>query len=292
MSEYHPYDGGMRLTYATLASFLKYPWTSSPAIARERPRKEKFGVFTSELGLFHEIASKTGLIPQAGSNWYCRHPLVALMEAADDFCYAILDLEDGLEMGILTWEEVFSCLKIVLSREDITATDSDLRAVRDGRKPPILRGKVIDACVIAAANAFYENEEGFLNGEDLDLVDLCKGGVSECVKEAKQIAKKRIFTHPRKVELEIGAYHVMSTLLEVMCTAVKEYVSSPSKVSFKCQRVLDLIGPDTFDPRMRRDEGITPEYLALMRVLDFVSGCTDHYATYLAKQFNGMGEAR
>lgn len=78
-----------------------------------------------------------------------------------------------------------------------------------------------------------------------------------------------------------------------MCTAVNEYVVNPKNYSFKSKRVLDLIGEETFDPKMKASSGRnTPSYLALMRVIDFVGGCTDHYATYLAKQFNGMGEAR
>jgi len=292
-AEYHPYDGGMRLTYATLASFLKYPWTSLPAASGKRPKIEKYGVFRSELSIFHEVANAVGLLRQDGDDWYCRHPFVALLEAADDFCYGILDLEDGLEMDILSWEQVYEILSPVLSKEVLVEIEPELAKLRPGRKPPIIRGKIIDAYVEAAAATFLKCEDRLLDGEQLELVSLCGGGVAESVKAAKDLARKSIFTHPRKVELEIGSYNVMATLLDVMCTAVLEYIKYPRKCSFKSKRVIDLIGPTTFDPRQdSHPDGLTPQYIGLMRVVDFISGCTDHYATYLAKQFNGMGEAR
>ncbi|MDO8713318.1 MAG: deoxyguanosinetriphosphate triphosphohydrolase [Polynucleobacter sp.] len=292
-SEYHPYDGGMRMTYATLASFIKYPWTSLPAASGKRPKSGKYGIYKSELSIFKEVADAVGLIRKKGDDWYCRHPFVALMEAADDFCYGILDLEDGLEMGILSWDEVYQILSPVLTQKDLTELEPELSKLRDGRKPPVIRGKVIDAYVEAAANAFLKHEEEFLNGDEIDLISKCDNGVAEAVRAAKDLAKTRIFTHPRKVELEIGSYSVMATLLEVMCNAVLEYSADPKKCSFKSKRVVDLIGPYTFDPRMdNHPDALTPQYIAIMRVIDFISGCTDHYATYLAKQFNGMGEAR
>ena len=292
-AEYHPYDGGMRLTYATLAAFIKYPWTSLPSVSGKRPEAGKFGVFKSELKTFHEIAQAVGLIRKEGDDWYSRHPFVALMEAADDFCYGLLDLEDGLEMNILTWEQVYECVGSVIEPSDLRAIQSDLDKLRPGRRPPVIRGKVIDAYVEAAATAFLKHEDELLRGDYVDLVKLCDDGVARSVAASKELAKRNIFTHPRKIELEIGSYNVMATLLQVMCDAVIEYTTDPSNCSFKSRRVIDLIGQTTFHPLLRKHpDGLTPRYLALMRVVDFISGCTDHYATYLAKQFNGMAETR
>lgn len=294
-TEYHPYDHGMRLTYATLASFIKYPWTS-PSDNKERPKNNKYGAFQSELVVFEEIASAVGLKKENGSNWYCRHPLAYLMEAADDFCYGILDLEDGLEMGILKWDEVYKILKPVIEKEG----SPDLKKVCTKGKPAIIRGQVISAYIDAAATAFIDNEQKFLQGieyiqgkEYVDLISLCPEHIKTSVKKAKSIAKEKIFSHPRKIELEIGSYHVISTLLDVMCTAVDEWVNNPMKMSYRSERVIRLIGEDTFDPQIKKvkknKQTTTPKYLAMMRVIDFISGMTDHYATYLAKQFNGMG---
>lgn len=291
-SEYHPYEGGMRLTYASLSSFIKYPWTSVPAIANERPKKNKYGSFQSELSIFNEIASKTGLIKKGPNDWYCRHPLVNLMEVADDFCYGLLDLEDGLEMGILEWDEIFELFKPVLEKDSINALKRELTELSIGRRPPLIRGKIISAYVEAAAKAFIDNEDKFLSGEADDLLQLCDPDVIKVVSDAKDLAKRKVFSHPRKIELEIGAYSAISILLSVLCEAAFEHVNTPHKMSFRSKRALDLIGEKTFPPNLHSSKENSPTYLALMRVIDFVSGMTDHYATYLSKQFSGMGESR
>lgn len=288
--ENHLNEGGMRLTYATLASFIKYPWTSLPAVDGQRPRKDKFGVFTAELDVFQEIANAVGLKKQSGDDWYCRHPLVYLMEAADDFCYGILDLEDGLEMNILKWDEIYDILSPVISSENLVDLDRDLAKMSYGRKTPILRGKVIGAYVNAAADAFIKHEQQYLNGDQTNLIELCDQKIRNSILAAKDIAKNKIFKHPRKIELEIGSYNVISTLLNVMCAAAHEWNNDPNEMSFRSQRVMDLIGAKTFHPSIRKPGSkFTSEYLALIRVVDFISGMTDNYATFLAKQFNGMG---
>ncbi len=288
--ENHINEGGMRLTYATLGSFIKYPWASLPALDGQRPKKNKYGVFTSELAVFHEIASSVGLKKLSGDDWYCRHPLVHLMESADDFCYGILDLEDGLEMNILKWDEIYEILKPVIPIEDIPELEKNLSKVTFGRKTPILRGKIIGAYVEAAASAFIKHEQQYLDGDQTNLIELCDENIKNSVLAAKDIAKNKIFNHPRKIELEIGAYNVISTLLNVMCKAALEWSKAPNKMSFRSSRVIDLIGENTFHPSIiSNDSELSTNYLALMRVVDFISGMTDNYATFLAKQFNGMG---
>lgn len=292
-TEYHPYDGGMRLTYASLASFIKYPWTSLPAAENRRPKKNKYGVFQSELQAFEEIASAVGLLRREEENWYCRHPLVHLMEVADDFCYGLLDLEDGLEMGILRWEEVFEILEPALPAGDVDKIKADLLQVPFGRRPALIRGKVISSYIEAASAAFIENESDILLGKHDEILGLCNTQVKNSVDEAKRIAKAKIFSHPRKIELEIGAYNAIAIIMKVLCEAAYDYVLSPERMSFRDKRVMDLVGIDSFQHLFPQDgDQDTKLYLALMRVIDFVSGMTDHYATYLAKQFSGMAEAR
>lgn len=293
-SEFHPYDGGLRLTYASLASFLKYPWTSVPAVSGNRPKRNKYGVFQSELAIFREVANAIGLKTMPGDDWFCRHPLVHLMEISDDFCYGLLDLEDGIDMGILEWEEVFEVLRPVLDPNRVDALVAELQTFRPGRRPPLIRGKVISALVEDAARAFVEHENEILAGQHNELLPLCSLPVRECVAAAKKLAKEKVFAHPRKIELEIGAYNTIATLLKVLCHATDELLTTGKASNFRSSRVLDLLGTHTFHPKIRdRDEcPNTPRYLALMRVVDFVSGMTDNYATHLAKQFSGMGEIR
>lgn len=288
--ENHINDGGMRLTYATLSSFIKYPWTSLPAQDGQRPKKNKYGVYTSELNLFHEISSAVGLISKEGDDWYSRHPLVHLMESADDFCYGILDLEDGLEMGIISWEEMYEILKPVLPSESAAELENEMSKLSFGRRTPLLRGRIIGSYVEAASEAFIKHEEQYLAGDPTSLIELCEDNISKSISAAKDIAKKKIFVHPRKIELEVGSYNVVATLLSVMCESVLEWVNTPEKMSFRSKRILDLIGESTFDHRIKSGESdLSKNYLALRRVIDFISGMTDNYATFLAKQFNGMG---
>ena len=291
-SEYHPYDGGMRLTYATLASFIKYPWTSQPTFERKRPKHNKYGVFQSELKVFEEIALAVGLDKREDddSHWYCRHPLAYLMEAADDFCYGIIDLEDGLEMGILEWDEIYNLLKPALDKSRISSLEIELGTVCKRGKPALIRGEIISAYIDAAATAFIECEDEVFQGKPSDLISLCPQNIKNSVENAKKLAKDKIFSHPRKIEIEIGSYHVISTLLDIMCAAADEFTTNSSKMSYRSQRVIKLIDEDTFYPDTKNNP--KKKYLAMMRVIDFISGMTDHYATYLAKQFNGMGQSR
>lgn len=291
-SEYHQYHDGMRLTYATLASSIKYPWTSSPTVLGQRPKNAKYGIFQSELNYFHEIADKTGLI-ERGNDWYCRHPLVYLMEAADDFCYGIIDLEDGLEMGILNWNEIYALLHpVIADSAQLADLERLLNKVNDGRKPALVRGKVIDAFINSGTAAFIKHQDAFLRGEvDGDLISLCDSRVRDAVQAAKDLAKQKIFNHSRRVELEIGAYAVIGTLLNTICSAVYASLGEQSQMTYKDNRVMALIGENNFHPNVNKREQ-NYKYMALMAVIDYISGMTDNYATNLAKQFNGMGHSQ
>ncbi len=291
-SEYHPNDGGMRLTYASLASFVKYPWTASPSIHKKRPKENKYGIFQSELEIFHEIADSVGLIKRS-EDWYCRHPLVHLMELADDFCYAIIDLEDGIEMGILNWEKVLSIIEPILDQTKKGALIAELANVRTRYRPPLIRGKIISAFIEEGANAFIRNKSGILNGTYDELLPLCSNDIAKCVKDAKDLAKAEVFTHPRKIELEIGAYSTIASVLDVLCTAAHERVSGKEPFDFKTRRALDLMGENTvLSSSPREKPSHSEKYLATMRVLDYVSGMTDNYAVHLAQQFTGLGGIR
>jgi dGTPase len=291
-SEYHQFHDGMRLTYATLASCIKYPWTSSPTVLGQRPKDSKYGIFQTEVAHVHEIAQKTGLI-ELGRDWYCRHPLVYLMEAADDFCYGIIDLEDGLEMGILNWNEIYELLHpVIADSAQLPELERLLKKVNDGRKPALVRGKVIDAFINAGTAAFIQHQDAFLRGEvQGDLISLCDPKVKNAVQAAKDLAKRKIFNHSRRVELEIGAYAVIGTLLSTICAAVYASLGDASQMTYKDNRVMALIGENNFHPDVSK-RGENYKYLALMAVIDYISGMTDNYATNLAKQFNGMGHSQ
>lgn len=289
-SEYHQYDDGMRLTYATLATFLKYPWLADVARTQKTPRPEKFSAFVAERAAFLEVCAATGL-QQRGDDFFSRHPLAFLVEAADDFCYAIIDLEDGLEMDLLHWSEVYPLLAPVLPRSE-EVTDLLHSDFRPGRKAALLRGKIIEHFIEAGVHTFMQHHDALLAGTvDRDLISLCESPVRDVVEGAKQLARQRVFEHPRKIELEIGAYQVIGTLLESLIEAAVAHAHGDHS-NFRLQRLINLIGAHTFPPQLDQYNAAEKQYQCIMRAVDFIAGMTDNYATYLAKQFSGLAEIR
>ncbi len=273
-TEYHQFQGGMRLTYPTLGTLMKYPWTSEHAGSRE-----KFGCFQSERALFNDVARKLGLLPE-GIDKYCRHPLCFLLEAADDICYTILDLEDALELNILQYEAVEQILLQLCGWEAPHEYAQDKR-LSPRRRISAFRGRAMERMLNSALQAFLNNLPAILAGTyQGELLLNGDSDVAAGVRAGKKLAYEQVFRNARKSELEIGAFSTIGTLLEVFGQSVHEQHRSPN-TSFRAKRVLDLMGGNAPEPGQ-------PLYQAYMRVLDYVAGMTDQYATYLAHQIGGM----
>jgi dGTPase len=275
--EYHRFNGGMRLTYATLGSFIKYPWLST---SRHFATRQKFGCLQAEKEVLTQIAGRLGLLQLEDYEW-CRHPLVYLMEAADDICYAIIDLEDGVELGILEEREVLELLAPVISnlqlpdRSQLVDTNSSIRRLT------LLRGKVIDYLVTAVIDAFIEQEPLLLEGRLAgDLISYCDATTLQIISAAKLLARKQIFTTQAQARMEVGAYAVIEKLLDGFVNAALE-ASSGDRISFKAEKHLVLMGAH------RPPEGIEL-YHALCHTMDFIGGMTDQYAVTLAGQISGQ----
>ena len=282
--EYNQFAGGMKLTYATLGTFLKYPWTATYASSPSNTKSAgKFSCYQTELHLLQEVAEALGLVQLDTQRW-CRHPLVYLVEAADDLCYALLDLEDGLEMDILAYQEVEALLLQIAGGEP--EGYQQLASASNRRRVAALRGAAMEQVVVAVSKAFVENQDALLSGQfDRDLIDVCPKEIASGVAEAKRLAQQRIFDHPRKTKLEIGAYATLGVLLESFCGAVEELSErkeqgSDAPLGFKHKRVLSLIGENIPDTQWSR-------YDAYRRVLDFIGGMTDNYAVDLAQEMGG-----
>ncbi|MFP5301680.1 deoxyguanosinetriphosphate triphosphohydrolase [Cobetia sp. SIMBA_158] len=272
--EYNQFHGGMRLTAATLGTLLKYPWTVEHATAGG-----KFGCYQSERVLLDQVAERCGLLARADGRW-CRHPLAWLVEAADDICYALLDLEDGLEMGILQFEEVFEILTGISGGEPREYQEMVARGTSQRRKVAALRGAAMERAVNDVAEAFVQRETELLAGTlSEDLLDLCHPDLGWGVREAKNLARQKIFRNERKAKLEIGAYTTLGILLEAFIGAAHE-LHTKGRSSFKHQRVLALIGENT----PSKDWDL---YRSYRRMLDFIGGMTDHFAVDLAQEMGG-----
>lgn len=274
--ENHLFDGGLRLTYPTLGALLKYPWGSEHA-----GKKGKFSAYQTELEILNKLGRELGLVP-LGDNRWCRHPLAYLMEAADDICYAILDLEDAIELNILSFDEIKPILLELCGDEDfddeIFTTQASAR-----RKISALRGKAMEHMVSSAVAAYMNHQPEIMRGEYRgELLADGDPGVRDGLKKAKKLARDRVFPDTRKTELEVGAYTTLGVLLEAFCNAVYEnHQQKGGGLSYRSERIISLMGIHAPSPEL-------PLYNAYMRALDFISGMTDNYAAYLARQIGGL----
>ncbi|MBV0932985.1 deoxyguanosinetriphosphate triphosphohydrolase [Marinobacterium weihaiense] len=275
--ENHLFDGGLRLTFPTLGALLKYPWGVEYA-----GTGGKFSAFLTEQDILNALGRDLGL-KAAGIGRWCRHPLAYLLEAADDICYAILDLEDAIELHILGFEDVKSILLQLcgdLEFDDaIFATEASAR-----RKISALRGKAMENMVNAAVGAFMAAHDEILAGTwQGELLLAGDPMVRDGILTAKRVARERVFPDTRKAELEVGAYTTLGVLLEAFIDAVYEqHRKGREGVGYRASRVLRLMGIHAPDPK----DGL---YHGYRRVLDFISGMTDNYASYLARQIAGVG---
>jgi dGTPase len=276
--EYYHRCGGMRLTYPSLASMVKYPITSHRA---EEHEKVKFGFYESEKDIFLHIAQTLKLGDEI--NHIRRYPFSYLSEAADDICYSIIDLEDAQEMKILTVDEIFEIIGDAFGGKKIDEIVEDNRQ-SDRRKVSYLRTKVIGILIDDISTAFKDNINNILNDKlDGDLILYSSERVKKIIKNAKNIARDKIFKEIRKVTLEIGAYTIFEKLLDIFIPAIYERVYRGSENdTFKTTRVIDLLGVNA--PKDTDDL-----YASYQSVVDFVSGMTDDYATFISSQFSGAG---
>jgi dGTPase len=277
--EYHPNEGGMRLTYATLGAYLKYPWLSKPIAGGVASHKRaKFGCYHTEKHLLSTLAQQLGLIQQGDFHW-CRHPLAYLLEAADDICYTLIDLEDGLALGMLRYDEIEPLFLQLL--DDLPPPPELKQNVSAPQKIAALRGKAIEKLVSAIATAFEQQQEALLTGTlQGSLLQYCHPTLANGIDLAKNLARDRIFNHPQKAQLELAAYASLHTLL----TAFAEMTTSTYKqqaLTFKQQRLQQLLGVHT----LNRQDNL---YSGLMQMLDFIASLSDHHALSLAQSLQGI----
>ena len=262
--------GGMRLTAAAYGALLKYPWTSSsPQGIR------KFNIYQTELPLMRRIAEELGL-PEIAENHWARHPLSYLMEAADDICYALMDLEDAVGLELLRHEEIAEILAPLVSADDVQ------RAASPRERTAMMRGIAIGKAIDGIAQTFVAHQQELLNGTfpAKDLISHSSEAVGTALQQAKMLARERIFSHRSKVVHELASFSCIGLLLDVLIPAAHEYMVSGS-LKKRHRLALNLLD----------NNPITQEdslYLAYMKILDFVGGMTDNYAAQTAQELSGV----
>jgi dGTPase len=291
-TENHLFDGGLRLTSATLAAFCKYPWSSRTVVDND-----KFGVFVSEEDQLDEVAKNTGLVSKGKHHW-CRHPLAYLTEAADDICYATIDLEDAVELGVLAPKEAYDLLLGALDEASRATTKKQLIAASSYRVNfARMRGPVFDALVDGTIDSFMTAYVpimgGTFSGELISSLDT-NDPRRNLIREAKRVGRERIYTERFKTETELGCFSIFECLLEAFCAAAVEcfhHLQSPSEessMSWKSVLVLRQLGSHAPSAENQPPGQKWSKHLCLRRVLDYVSGMTDNHARDVAEQLRGL----
>jgi dGTPase len=277
-------DGGQRLTYLTLASILKYP-CESMAVSKSETHRKKYGFFQSEKEVFTSICHEFGFpINKGPFIWSRRHPFVFLVEAADDICYRIIDMEDAHRIKILGKEEVSHFFLNLISELNpnplsIKRTKEVLSKIGDANESiAYLRTKCIGELVEAAARVFSNNMDEILNGTwNGSLIGETEKFCPSLL-EIQDISVNKIYNHHSVIEVELAGYNVMSEILQVFVPAIlKKQRSNMEKKSL-------LLIPDQFNHSVEAGKA----YEKVMGVLDFVSGMTDGYATELYRKMKGI----
>lgn len=280
--------GGLQLTYTTLASILKYP-CSSTAVDKRQVHRKKYGFFSNDANLFEEIAKETHMIPnsESGVISYSRHPFVYLVEAADDICYRVIDLEDAHRLRIFTTKDTEELLQGVIadlrkkddSLDDITEKSSYLKDTNE--KIAYLRSKVINALALRTTEVFIENSGSIISGNyNSSLIDEIQP-YSTHLQEIQRQSVAKIYNHPSVVEVELAGYTVMSELLSLFVPAVLADRPTPHQ-----QKLLMLI-PEQYG--IKYDGSAFENTLSLV---DYLAGMTDAYAIELYRKLKGIEIAR
>lgn len=275
----HPFagkgTGGFALTYATLAAIAKYPCSSVAGHNKAHIYTKKYGFFQSEQAGFEKIAAEMGLHKvQEAPLVYKRHPLVYLVEAADDICYNIIDLEDAHRLKILSYTEVEALLLPLCRDERMPVRLAEIED--DDAKITLMRAKSISTLIGLCSDLFYKEQETILKGDfNKSLMDAIDEPFLSAMKTIERVSVQKIYNYNSVVQIEVAGYKVMGGLLEEFIPA---YLQNSSKYH---KKLIELI-PKQF---LTQDTGV---YSKIQTILDFVSGMTDIYAVELFRKIKGI----
>ena len=266
--------GGFVMTYSTLASIVKYPFPSILA-----GKKSKFGFFTTEEQDYLKIANELGikrLSAEGEAIRYARHPLVFLVEAADDICYQMMDIEDAYKLKLLTPRETKELYLLFLDEKKKKRVEDVFNLVADENEQiAYLRATIIGILIKECTQVFIENEADILEGNFEDaLIKRISPPLCEAYKQCSQVAVHKIYRSRDVLDIELAGFHVISTLLELMIDAVQ----SPDKAY--SQLLINRVSGqyDIESPTL---------YGKIQAVLDYISGMTDVYALDLYRKIKG-----
>ena len=268
-------EGGYVMTYSTLASIVKYPYTSILSGG-----KSKFGFFESELPFYRTIASQLGIRCFQNDGYkarYARYPLAYFVEAADDICYEIMDIEDACKLHIITADQTRELLLGFFEPEQRQRIEESYPSVTDPNERIIyIRSCVINAIEQECVRVFIENEDLILKGEfEGSLIKHINPHMLQAFNTCADFAVRNIYNAREVLDIELAGYRIIDTLLELFTDAILEPEKAYSKLLINRVSSQYQIHAPTLHQR-------------LVGVLDFITGMTDVYALDLYRKINGM----
>ena len=269
--------GGFSLTSATLATLIKYPYPSY-----NKGNRKKYNIFHSEIAAFEEVVNECG-IPRLDAEHlvYARHPLSYMMEAADDICYLVLDMEDAHKRGIVSTEAIESCFLSFFSpekdKEFFRHKEKAYAEVSDvNERMAFLRAMLINKLVNSASDIFCKNYEAIMEGRfEKGLISHLPEFEKNALEKCRTESVAHIYRHPSVVKIELTGFNVIGTLLENFTDAVLHPDTPYNK------KLLSLI-PEQFKTESEE------VYTKLQSAIDFISNMTDLYAVKLYKDLRGI----
>ncbi|WP_025741221.1 dGTP triphosphohydrolase [Aquimarina pacifica] len=271
-------QGGLRLSYATLGAFMKYPKESLPKKPTPHIAHKKFGYFQNDKPFFDEVAEEVGLLSHAveGGVTYSRHPLTFLVEAADDICYTIIDFEDGINLGLI--DEEYALEYLIKLVKDTINTAKYNQLVTTADRLSYLRALAINTLIGEAATVFINNEEAILAGAfDVALID--KSKYEAQIDDIIKISIDKIYHSQEVTEKEIAGYEILATLLDRYCVATDNF--NRSKSSNYDKLILRAEG-EHFD---YKNEDL---YTRLISISNYVASLTDGNALLKFQKIRGL----
>ncbi|MDR1653121.1 MAG: dNTP triphosphohydrolase [Prevotellaceae bacterium] len=267
-------QGGFALTYSTLASIVKYPFPSTEA----EGNKNKFGFFCSETESYLQIANELGINSlDKNSNHFARHPFVFLVEAADDICYQLMDIEDAHKLKIISTDETKMLLLNFFDQKEKARRLEILNMLSDvNEQIAYLRSLAIGKLIRECVRVFVEKEDDLLSGSyNIPLIKNISPECTEAYKICSELATKKIYHSQEVIDIELTGYKIITTLLEYFTDAI----FSPEK---KYSQQLLMRIPAQYET------ALTTPYSKIQTILDYISGMTDVYALDLYRKITGI----
>jgi dGTPase len=273
------HNPGLQLTCAVLGAFTKYP-RPSYCNSAEQSKWKKHGFFRAEADAFQEVALALGI--KRYRDVWSRHPLAYLVEAADDICYRVNDLEDGFRLKHIALSEAQGLLLAIFGGGNVPSKLHEIG--NDHDKVGYLRARAINHLVDQCVTYFMHQREKILCGE---LEDSIVGRIpsSAALSKIIEVSKTKIYRAQEVLEIEVPGFQVLGGLLQAFMSAVNDVAMKGEKRASARSSTVFYLLPGQFRPA---DGELTDPYVRTLKITDFISGMTDSFAVALYKQITGI----